>query len=554
MSSPPPLSTLITSLCEKSTSVKRDICGFMAKANFEDFTVTDIKNQSKLTKQFLAKSIVNITKIIDDINSSINPVLQSETLSETLDNICNTNYKQSQSDIELQLAASTQIIESMNTAMKTHSESVERQLSELKDTVARLSVNPSPCPLSSSEGYCNTAATPDTTTSTSITVSHDIKPIKDEFDNFISTDTRNELLDFLSKENFDGEGGHGVATYGEKYNYMGHKTQPKPIPECIKSVMDKLNKENTEGKYELNACLVNQYEGPESSLSEHSDDEYSINPDSDIFTISLGSPRNITFKEIFTGEETVHTAKPDSLYVMSRQSQNVFRHRIDADSDCTELRYSLTFRSVHWRFLNSTCVIGDSNTKGIKFGTGKGTVGHSTPGKQVYSPKINMINPLDCASYSNVVIAVGVNDLKFNNVKNINDVRSIYCNYRSKIMEIKRINNRCMIFILPVLPTKLMSINRKVMDFNNLIISDLPCACDSVTIIGGVTQFLDRFSGLLSESLSGSRGDTLHINGSGVALMVRLIKTTIFQKKRPGMVHSNRTYSSAVSDHPHDPH
>ena len=238
--------------------------------------------------------------------------------------------------------------------------------------------------------------------------------------------------------------------------------------------MDKLNQSKTGGQYELNACLANRYEGPESSLPEHSDDEYSINPDSDIFTISIGVPRKVTFKEIFTGQETESTAQPDSLYVMSRESQNVYRHRIDADSSCNGVRYSLTFRSVHWRYLNSTCIVGDSNTRDIKFGTGKGTVGESTPGRQVYAPTIEMIDPLCCASYSNVVVAVGGNNFKSRDISNTHDVKRIYVEYKTKIMDIQRLNRKCKIFIVPALPTKLMAVIRRIVDFNNLLINDFP--------------------------------------------------------------------------------
>ena len=111
--------------------------------------------------------------------------------------------------------------------------------------------------------------------------------IDDITDNYIAPDTCDALIDFFAKEDFRTEGDRGVATYGAKYNYMGHKSQPKEFPPCLKSLVDEINKNNTSGKYEINQCLVNRFEGPSSALPVHSDDEYDIDPTSDIFTISI---------------------------------------------------------------------------------------------------------------------------------------------------------------------------------------------------------------------------------------------------------------------------
>ena len=535
-----PLTTLITNLCDKSSNVKRDICGLLSKSEFNDIIASDIKSNGKINKVFLANAIFDLTNIINDIETSVKPVFQS--------NDTNTNIFKS--DIESQIAISSLVAKSIDNALKSHSESVEKQLRDLTEAVSQLNT---PSPLSSSEDYCGDSTPPDITHKP---VSHELNYISDTVENFITPDVRSELVDFFSKEKFTPEGGHGVVTYGEKYKYMGHKLEPKPFPKCVQKLVDSLNQSKTGGKYELNSCLVNSYEGPESSLSEHSDDEYSINPDTDIFTISLGTPRKVTFKEIITGQETEHTAQPDSLYVMSRESQNIYTHRIDADSSCTGLRYSLTFRSVHWRYLNSTCILGDSNTRSIKFGTGKGTIGASTPGKQVYTPKVEMIDPLSCASYSNVVVAVGANNLKSSDIRNSHDVKRIYVEYKTKIMEIQRLNRGCKIYILPALPTKLMTVNMRIMDFNNLLEHDLPRSCKNVFIVRGVSQLLDRFTGLLSESLSRSRDDFIHINSAGVGLLVRIIKNAIFERKRStSKIHSNKSYSSAVRGRPNDaPH
>ena len=71
-----------------------------------------------------------------------------------------------------------------------------------------------------------------------------------------------------------------------------------------------------------------------------------------------------------------------------------------------------------------------------------------------------------------------------------------------------------------------------------------------MSIVGGTAQFVDRESGLLSESLSRYRDDPIHLNSAGVGMLVRLIKNAIFQGKKSSKVHSNKLFSSAVSRRP----
>ena len=234
---------------------------------------------------------------------------------------------------------------------------------------------------------------------------------------------------------------------------------------------------------------------------------------------------------------------------MSRDSQNFYQHRIDKDPLFTGVRYSITFRCVHWTFLNSTCIIGDSNTANIKFGADKKQVGPSTPGKQVFAAVVEDIDPKCYVSYSNVVVMVGINNLKGSNISPA-DVENLYSKYEGKILEIEKLKWRCKIFVVPVLPTKLVTVNRKIIKFNDFILGDLLQSFNSVWIVGGSARFLDRESDLLSESLSKHRGDPLHINSAGVGMLVRFIKDAIFQRKKSIKTHSSKPGSSTVSRRP----
>ena len=59
------------------------------------------------------------------------------------------------------------------------------------------------------------------------------------------------------------------------------------------------------------------------------------------------------------------------MLITSRHAQDFWLHGIDKD-ESTDVRYSLTLRHVAPHFINSTVILGDSNTQHIKFGTGEG--------------------------------------------------------------------------------------------------------------------------------------------------------------------------------------
>ena len=117
--------------------------------------------------------------------------------------------------------------------------------------------------------------------------------------------------------------------------------------------------------------------------------------------------------------------------------------------------------------------MGDSNFGPIKFGSGMGTVGQSTPGVKAFTPTTKSINPIACTSYRNVVLMVGTNDLKldFDNetVTEADQIRQLYKLYKTKITLIRKHNTKCKIFVCPVLPTKNSIINRKIDTFNSYL-------------------------------------------------------------------------------------
>ena len=324
----------------------------------------------------------------------------------------------------------------------------------------------------------------------------------------------------------------------EYYKYMGSKTRPKSYPESIVRIMEKLNKDfGTKHRdscyhYQVNSCLVNKYEGDSSDLPEHSDNEGDICPWSSIFTISIGSTRTVTLRNTQDNVETTVFCNGRSLYQMTRHSQDFYKHQIKTDpGQENSRRYSLTFRAIHWSNFNSTLLVGDSNFGKIQFGVGKGKVGQATPGFRSFVPQVEDIDPLACTSYKNIVVMAGTNDLK----KNMTDegILELYKTLKTKILQIRKYNPRCRLFVCPVLPTKSTVINKKIFMFNKYIVNDL-LQCDlHVVLVEGFRDFVDNQTSLLKHVFAvNDPNDTLHVNANqGVRLLVRLIKQAIFRAK-----------------------
>ena len=377
-------------------------------------------------------------------------------------------------------------------------------------------------------------------------VEHKETPIAGYDINYINQSEINSIVSALSDCTFRQERGHSVCAFGEDYKYNGSKAANHEFPGPIKALVDKLNSQFYDSNEKINSCLVNRYSGDKACLPEHSDNESSIDPESDIYTISIGADASIVYKDIINGKEIVQGCENGSLYKMSRNSQNFFTHRINECDMGTEIRYSLTFRVVGWRFKNSTCIIGDSNTGKLKFGVGQGTFGYVMPGKRVWAATIDEIDPICCSSYTNVVVLCGINNIKSKHIRNCNDVKELYTSLKHKVDEIRLFNKKAHIFVCPLLPTKSSELNKRALDFNRYILRDLCQSCPGVSLVLGFDEFLDQ-DGYLARDFSFT-GDHLHLNMAGARHLADLIKASIsFKKGGSGRI-MKKPYSSAVSE------
>ena len=250
--------------------------------------------------------------------------------------------------------------------------------------------------------------------------------------------------------------------------------------------------------------------------------------------------------DAFTGNERTLPVEDRSMYSMDQSSQCFWKHRIDKN-DVSEdaVRYSLTFRSVGNRFRNATIILGDSNTKHLNFGTGKGSFGYHLPGKRVETFHIKNIDPLACVGYQNIIIHTGINDLldkspgRTGNDIPPTDIQGHLSHLVNKIEEIQQLCPHAMLIISPLLPTKLPYINQRVVHFNRSLY-------DYISIYNTKLKLLDFHCFVNSEGILGSElgadnaRDRIHLGVLGTRLLAKVFREGIHMRRRiDGRLYSN---------------
>ena len=365
-------------------------------------------------------------------------------------------------------------------------------------------------------------------------------PFEDYKNDFLDDSEAVSILQFLEECRTNGafkqKNGRGTLGFGVQCAWTSiynEQSGEKDIPDALLPMVNK-SKEACGGQ-ELNCLLINYYpaksdsQDPPSHMPAHSDDEFDIVPDSLIATYSLGASRTINFTPKHSDEDHSIDVDGNSLYIMSRRSQEYYKHSM-LDVDVTAVRYSVTMRHVDTSFNRSTLIIGDSNTQDIVFGEGRGTMGERYPGKRVKAAKIGDVEPGMCGQYANIVIAAGTNDLW---PKNRPDVDELVDTMVGKVSQIAQLNPKAHVFVMPVLPTRDREMNRLVMDYNRRLLSWVNRRFHRHVTMPSVASFLDS-TGLLSLSLARNSSDKVHLGKRGISKYVSVVKNSIFDMIKQG--------------------
>ena len=524
-----------TNLRSEIDNIKMNLCNHLKVQDneFAKITALNIKNCTLLNKLTLGSSLLSLLDSSEKVCATISGCRMSDTVLQ----------KKQSTPIKDPLKAIQDSLRDVKASILKDSqrfESINDQLDELKASIKQLRKPigthhastpdlvlqpPTPKFLSVPHQLSHTLSNPTHIPPTESAAEH----ISSYEPNFISQDLSDELLglftekqDSFSKHK---ETGHAVISFGHEYEYNGAKAV-KPLstefPEAIAKVVD-LIKSRFENSV-INQCLVNLYPNETSHLPEHADNERSIVHGSNIFTVSVGETREVKFRKGSDLEdERVVPAEGNSLYVMSRKSQDTWKHRIEPVQDSVGARYSLTFRYVSKHNENATIVVGDSNTRFLRFGSGKGTFGDRLPGKRVLAFTIDQISPEECSGYKNIFVHCGVND-----IRNGGNPEACANRLISKLERICMLCPSARINVSPILPTRLQHLNQNALLFNKTLFNYINTCNPKIGSLD-FSGFLDDDMSLLDKRFCRyqKQGDPIHLGSTGIFTLASIIRAKV---------------------------
>ena len=157
--------------------------------------------------------------------------------------------------------------------------------------------------------------------------------------------------------------------------------------------------------------------------------------------------------------------------------------------------------------------------------TSKGKFVERYPGKRVKASTIRDIDPTTCSQHRNIVLMCGTNDLRPDGPPP--DIPNLARTLMSKVEQIKTLNPKSVVMVMPVLPTRNRYMNKSIVEFNRLVNSLVRQLGNSSVSMPGLYPFLDR-DGLLASSLERDDHDGIHIGSRGISLLVSILKRCIY--------------------------
>lgn len=511
-----------TNLRSEIDSIKMNLCTHL-KLNSDEYakiTAQSIKQSNVLNKITLATNLLAIVDSAEKVCAAVSG--SACRLSDSVTVNPSTPVKDPLKAIQESIKDVKCSLDQDNSRFQ----SINRQLEELKQSLCQMKkplskastpdivlLPPTPRFMDSSDKLFQLHSTDDT------------KHISSYEENFVNQELTDDLLKFFSEHSDEfrknSENGHGVLSFGAAYDYAGAKAAAplsREFPEPVAKLAELIKTKHDDAI--INQCLVNVFPDGRSFLPKHSDNEQNIVHGSSIFTVSIGATRTVKFsKSGQPAEEKTQTVNGNSLYVMTKSSQAVWKHQIDPCEENCGLRYSITFRYITDHNKNATILVGDSNTRFIKFGNGKGTFGDRLPGKRMLAYTINQIDPSVCQGYKNVFVHCGINDIRQNK-----PVEMCVDELTNKLDQICSLCPSSRVTVSPILPTRLTHLNQKALKFNELLfyyVNNINSRVGSLDF----NCFLDK-DNLLDRKYGRYRNqsDPIHLGSTGIFTLAKLIR------------------------------
>lgn len=133
------------------------------------------------------------------------------------------------------------------------------------------------------------------------------------------------------------------ADEGVHYRYSGVTLGPKPWPESLDRIRQRLDDELGTA---FNSVLCNAYRDGNDSMGWHADDEPELGRQPVIASLSLGQSRRFRIRPRAGGASVGIDLQPGSLLVMHGNSQSDYQHALPKTRRQVGLRINLTFREI----------------------------------------------------------------------------------------------------------------------------------------------------------------------------------------------------------------
>ena len=167
------------------------------------------------------------------------------------------------------------------------------------------------------------------------------------------------------------------------------------------------------------------------------------------------------------------------------------------------------------------------------------------PGKQITTYTVEDIpSPSSIGPYRNIVLHTGINNIK---VQNRRSCKSLVDEIEAKCNEIFFVYPKCKIFLSLTLPAKSDLLNRRVREFNNMLL-DLAHSHTRIYVIE-ISAVTDRYGIQLDEygRFDKRAGrymdqDILHLGFKGLRVFATCIKNAVinYKKRNFRSIHSNQ--------------
>jgi len=131
--------------------------------------------------------------------------------------------------------------------------------------------------------------------------------------------------------------------YGQDYRFNGQTSRADPVPSLLAPL---LAWAQHDVHSDVNALLVNWYEGPDHYIGPHHDTTRWMLPGAPIITISFGEERVFRLSRGTgeRGETRDFPATDGTVFVIPRETNDVWKHAIPKSARYTGRRISVTIR------------------------------------------------------------------------------------------------------------------------------------------------------------------------------------------------------------------